>query len=82
TARSAPSGVAHAAVVVKADTCTKRRVGYSVPEEDALDSQALRAHLKPALTDYMVRAALAAVATLPLTVSGRVSTATSAAGTM
>ncbi len=35
TALSAHPGVAHAAVVVNADTGTKRLVGYYVPEEDA-----------------------------------------------
>ncbi|MFJ3814317.1 amino acid adenylation domain-containing protein [Streptomyces sp. NPDC090056] len=71
TALSAHPGVAHAAVVVNTDTGTKRLVGYYVPEEDALDPQALRAHLKTALPDYMVPAALVAVDTLPLTVNGK-----------
>ncbi|MEV7672053.1 amino acid adenylation domain-containing protein [Streptomyces sp. NPDC088752] len=71
TALSSHPGVAHAAVVVNTDTGTKRLVGYYVPEEDAPDPQALRAHLKAALPDYMVPAALVAVDTLPLTVNGK-----------
>ncbi|MFF6832025.1 amino acid adenylation domain-containing protein [Streptomyces sp. NPDC012438] len=71
TALSEHPGVAHAAVVVNTDTGTKRLVGYYAPEEDAPDPQALRAHLKTALPDYMVPAALVAVDTLPLTVNGK-----------
>ncbi|MFC8792457.1 amino acid adenylation domain-containing protein [Streptomyces cinereoruber] len=73
TALSSHPGVAHAAVVVNTDTGTKRLAGYYVPEGDreAPDPQALRSHLKAALPDYMVPAALVAVDTLPLTVNGK-----------
>ncbi|MFP3986556.1 amino acid adenylation domain-containing protein [Streptomyces sp. E11-3] len=80
TALAAHPEVAHAAVVVAEHAGTKRLVGYVVPEEahargDAQGSeqllQSLRAHLKAALPDYMVPAALVTVAALPLTVNGK-----------
>ncbi|MBT2676074.1 amino acid adenylation domain-containing protein, partial [Streptomyces sp. ISL-14] len=67
--------VAHAAVVVAETAGTKRLVGYVVPEdgpgagEDLL--QRLRNHVKAGLPDYMVPSALVPVATLPLTVNGK-----------
>ncbi|MFF8973937.1 amino acid adenylation domain-containing protein [Streptomyces sp. NPDC014995] len=75
TALTAHPRVAHAAVVVAGTAGTKRLVGYVVPEdgteagEDLL--QRLRDHLKAALPDYMVPAALVPVTTLPLTVNGK-----------
>ncbi|MFI9111821.1 amino acid adenylation domain-containing protein [Streptomyces venezuelae] len=67
--------VAHAAVVVHETAGTKRLVGYVVREEwagaDAELVQRLREHLKAALPDYMVPAALVPVDTLPLTVNGK-----------
>ncbi|MEU2509984.1 amino acid adenylation domain-containing protein [Streptomyces sp. NPDC007863] len=74
-ALSAHPAVAHAAVVVDESTGTKRLAGYVVPEagteagEELL--QHLRDHLKAGLPDYMVPSALVTVATLPLTVNGK-----------
>ncbi|MEV8533411.1 amino acid adenylation domain-containing protein [Streptomyces sp. NPDC051211] len=78
TALSAHPDVAHAAVVVNEQAGGKRLVGYVVPEETAERGEALvqslREHLKTALPDYMVPAALVAVDTLPLTVNGKLDT--------
>ncbi|WP_406065066.1 amino acid adenylation domain-containing protein [Streptomyces sp. NBC_01077] len=87
TALSDHPEVAHAAVVVHETAGTKRLVGYVVREEDAGlvreegdgsgdgsgDDlvQRLRDHLKSRLPDYMVPSALVPVATLPLTVNGK-----------
>ncbi|WP_019890436.1 non-ribosomal peptide synthetase [Streptomyces purpureus] len=75
TALSAHPSVAHAAVVVDEATGTKRLVGYVVPEEGAEPGEALtqrlRDYLKAGLPDYMVPSALVTVATLPLTVNGK-----------
>ncbi|QNP61754.1 non-ribosomal peptide synthetase [Streptomyces genisteinicus] len=72
---AAHPGVAHAAVVVDTTADTRRLVGYVVPEDPAADPapllDALRAHLKAALPDYMVPAALVPAPTLPLTVNGK-----------
>ncbi|MGW6242731.1 amino acid adenylation domain-containing protein [Streptomyces roseolus] len=74
-ALSAHPAVAHAAVVVDESTGTKRLAGYVVPEagteagEELL--QRLRDHLRAGLPDYMVPSALTTVATLPLTVNGK-----------
>ncbi|WP_256105560.1 non-ribosomal peptide synthetase [Streptomyces sp. ODS05-4] len=75
TALAAHPSVAHAAVVVGEHAAGKKLVGYVVPEaaavrgEELLDD--LRGHLRAALPDYMVPAALVAVDTLPLTVNGK-----------
>ncbi|MEU3748967.1 MULTISPECIES: non-ribosomal peptide synthetase [Streptomyces] len=76
TALSAHPEVAHAAVVVHEAAGTKRLVGYVVREEGAgPDDETLvprlREHLKAGLPDYMVPSALVTVATLPLTVNGK-----------
>ncbi|MFD3699421.1 amino acid adenylation domain-containing protein [Streptomyces sp. NPDC058646] len=77
-ALSAHPEVAHAAVVVNESTGTKRLVGYFAPEDAAAAGEAgedllqrLREHLKAKLPDYMVPSALVPVATLPLTVNGK-----------
>ncbi|MGA5063903.1 amino acid adenylation domain-containing protein [Streptomyces exfoliatus] len=75
TALTTHPEVAHAAVVVHETAGTKRLVGYVVREEgapaDDTLTQRLRDHLKPLLPDYMVPSALVTVATLPLTVNGK-----------
>ncbi|MGW0391783.1 amino acid adenylation domain-containing protein [Streptomyces sp. NPDC003042] len=75
TALSRHRDVAHAAVVVSEKAGTQRLVGYVVPEATAEPGEALvqslRDHLKAALPEYMVPAALMAVDTLPLTVNGK-----------
>ncbi|MFE7585983.1 amino acid adenylation domain-containing protein [Streptomyces gardneri] len=76
TALSAHPEVAHAAVVVHEATGTKRLVGYVVREDaagpaDETLGRRLREHLKTGLPDYMVPSALVTVATLPLTVNGK-----------
>lgn len=77
-ALSAHPEVAHAAVVVNESTGTKRLVGYFAPEDAAAAGEAgeellqrLREHLKAGLPGYMVPSALVPVATLPLTVNGK-----------
>ncbi|MGW7107128.1 amino acid adenylation domain-containing protein [Streptomyces xanthophaeus] len=77
-ALSAHPEVAHAAVVVNESTGTKRLVGYFAPEDATAAGEAgeellqrLREHLKAGLPDYMVPSALVPVATLPLTVNGK-----------
>ncbi|ALC19242.1 peptide synthetase [Streptomyces pristinaespiralis] len=75
-ALAAHPGVAHAAVVVVADSAgAKRLAGYVVPEDGAEERavlvRGLRDHLRTVLPDYMVPAALVAVDTLPLTVNGK-----------
>ncbi|MEU3424888.1 amino acid adenylation domain-containing protein [Streptomyces gardneri] len=76
TALSGHPEVAHAAVVVHEATGTKRLVGYVVREDSAGPAdetlgRRLREHLKAGLPDYMVPSALVTVATLPLTVNGK-----------
>ncbi|MFF8839338.1 amino acid adenylation domain-containing protein [Streptomyces sp. NPDC015130] len=76
TALSAHPEVAHAAVVVHEAAGTKRLVGHVVREDSAGPAdetlgRRLREHLKAALPDYMVPSALVTVATLPLTVNGK-----------
>ncbi|MFI9292286.1 amino acid adenylation domain-containing protein [Streptomyces gardneri] len=76
TALSGHPEVAHAAVVVHEATGTKRLVGYVVREDSAGPAdetlgRRLREHLKVGLPDYMVPSALVTVATLPLTVNGK-----------
>ncbi|WP_395366318.1 amino acid adenylation domain-containing protein [Streptomyces sp. YH02] len=76
TALAAHPEVAHAAVVVHETAGTKRLVGYVVREDDTSGEDAglvqrLRDHLKSRLPDYMVPSALVPVATLPLTVNGK-----------
>ncbi|MFJ5778938.1 amino acid adenylation domain-containing protein [Streptomyces sp. NPDC093094] len=72
---SAHPAVAHAAVVVDETTGTKRLAGYVVPEDGAARGEELtrelRDHLRTGLPDYMVPSALVTVATLPLTVNGK-----------
>ncbi|MCX5388978.1 non-ribosomal peptide synthetase [Streptomyces sp. NBC_00094] len=75
TALSAHPEVAHAAVVVHETAGTKRLVGYLVREDSAEPDETLvprlREHLKTGLPDYMIPSALVTVATLPLTVNGK-----------
>ncbi|MCT4351664.1 amino acid adenylation domain-containing protein [Streptomyces sp. Je 1-79] len=75
TALSSHPEVAHAAVVVNESTGTRRLVGYFAPEDGTEPGeellQRLRDHLKAGLPDYMVPSALVPVATLPLTVNGK-----------
>ncbi|WP_328940793.1 amino acid adenylation domain-containing protein [Streptomyces sp. NBC_00250] len=75
TALSDHPEVAHAAVVVHETAGTKRLVGYVVREEGTEPDEELvahlRDHLKSRLPDYMVPSALVPVATLPLTVNGK-----------
>ncbi|MCX4985262.1 non-ribosomal peptide synthetase [Streptomyces sp. NBC_00572] len=75
TALSDHPEIAHAAVVVHETAGTKRLVGYFVREEGTESDEELvahlRDHLKSRLPDYMVPSALVPVATLPLTVNGK-----------
>ena len=50
----------------------KQLVGYVVPESDALDTGALRTHIKTKLPDYMVPAVFVTLDSLPLTANGKV----------
>jgi amino acid adenylation domain-containing protein len=48
-------------------------VAYAVPREGArIEAEALRAHLKSILPDYMVPAAIVAITAVPLTANGKV----------
>jgi amino acid adenylation domain-containing protein len=65
-------GIAHVVVVVRElEAGEKRLVGYVVPESGDLDLQALRAHVKAKLPDYMVPAAFIQLESLPLTRNGK-----------
>jgi len=65
-------GLTHVVVVVRElESGEKRLVAYVVPESDGLDLQALRAHAREALPDYMVPAAFVELESLPLTLNGK-----------
>jgi amino acid adenylation domain-containing protein len=65
-------GLAHVVVVVRElDSGEKRLVGYVVPEAGDVDLHALRAHAAETLPDYMVPAAFVQLASLPLTLNGK-----------
>ncbi len=66
--------VREAAVLVREDAPGERRLAaYVVPRGDAPPgAEALRAHLRRTLPDYMVPAAVVALARLPLTATGKV----------
>jgi amino acid adenylation domain-containing protein len=64
-------GLAHVAVVAKEVGGEKRLVAYVVPESGDVDTRALRAAAAETLPEYMVPAAVVAVAALPLTPNGK-----------
>ncbi len=64
--------VREAVVVVREDGGEKRLVGYVVAARPPLDAEALRAHLKASLPEYMVPAAFVSLERLPLTANGKV----------
>jgi len=59
------------AIVREDDTNDKRLVAYIVGTESALDIEAIRAHLKIRLPDYMIPAAFVFLDRLPLTTNGK-----------
>ncbi|HEX8276904.1 MAG TPA: amino acid adenylation domain-containing protein [Longimicrobiaceae bacterium] len=64
--------VADAAVVVRTDAGRPQLVGYVVPAEgQAVDADALRAHLGAWVPEYMVPGALVAMERLPLSPAGK-----------
>jgi amino acid adenylation domain-containing protein len=69
----AHSGIREAVVVAREDSAgDKRLVAYYVGEgEDAVDAEALRAHVAAALPDYMVPSAYVRLDALPLTPNGK-----------
>ncbi|MFD7663922.1 amino acid adenylation domain-containing protein [Streptomyces sp. NPDC059788] len=71
-ALTAHPAVSDAAVVVREDRPGERRlVGYAVPAGPGLDERSLRAHVAGTLPDYMVPAAVVALAELPRTPNGK-----------
>ncbi|MER5210206.1 amino acid adenylation domain-containing protein [Streptomyces sp. NPDC002838] len=72
TVLAAHPAVRQAAVVAREDERGDRRlVGYVVPVGEAPDTVELRRHLRAALPEYMVPAALVPVDRLPLTPNGK-----------
>ena len=65
--------VRHAAVITREDVPGQiRLVAYVVPEEKTLlDLDALRAHLKTTLPDYMIPSAFVSLERLPVTANGK-----------
>jgi amino acid adenylation domain-containing protein len=64
--------VREAVVAAHGDGEDRVLVAYAVPREGAgIDAEALRAHLKSVLTDYLVPAAFMAIAAVPLTANGK-----------
>ena len=70
---AACAGVAHAAAAVQGDGASRTLVAFVVPADDALppDTDVLRATLQELLPAYMVPARFGVVATLPISVSGK-----------
>ncbi|SFK54714.1 non-ribosomal peptide synthetase [Lysobacter sp. cf310] len=64
--------VAHAVVVVRKDAADDPRlVAYVVPAADAPDANALRAHLRAALPEYMLPSHIQFLSSLPLAPNGK-----------
>ena len=69
---AAHHGVREAAVIATSDNSAgKRLVGYFVSEKTAPDPDALRAHMKTRLPDYMIPAIFIPIEKLPLTSNGK-----------
>jgi amino acid adenylation domain-containing protein len=67
------ASVGETVVVAHGDDPDLALVAYAVPREGAgIEAEALRAHLKSILPDYMVPAAFVAIAAVPLTANGKV----------
>jgi amino acid adenylation domain-containing protein len=65
--------VGEAVVALRGEGADRVLVAYAVPREGAgIEADALRAHLKSILPDYMVPAAFMAIAAVPLTANGKV----------
>ncbi|HEU0076635.1 MAG TPA: amino acid adenylation domain-containing protein, partial [Longimicrobiaceae bacterium] len=65
--------VGEAVVAAHGEGEDRALVAYAVPREGAgIEAEALRAHLKSILPDYMVPAAFVAIAAVPLTANGKV----------
>ncbi|HEU4454581.1 MAG TPA: condensation domain-containing protein, partial [Longimicrobium sp.] len=65
--------VREAVAAVRGEDPDRVLVAYAVPRGGAgIDAEALRAHLRSILPDYMVPAALVAIAAVPLTANGKV----------
>ncbi|HEX2079501.1 MAG TPA: condensation domain-containing protein, partial [Longimicrobium sp.] len=65
--------VGEAVVAARGEDPDRALVAYAVPREGAgIEAEALRAHLKSILPDYMVPAAFVAIAAVPLTANGKV----------
>ncbi|HEX9935985.1 MAG TPA: condensation domain-containing protein, partial [Longimicrobium sp.] len=65
--------VGEAVVAARGEDPDRVLVAYAVPREGArIEAEALRAHLKSILPDYMVPAAFMVIAAVPLTANGKV----------
>ncbi|HEU0052142.1 MAG TPA: amino acid adenylation domain-containing protein, partial [Longimicrobium sp.] len=65
--------VGEAVAAARGEGPDRALVAYAVPREGAeIEAEALRAHLKSILPDYMVPAAFVAIAAVPLTANGKV----------
>ena len=67
--------VREAVIVARGDAADRRLIGYAVPADgslESIDSEALRAHLRAALPDFMVPSVIVPLEALPLTANRKI----------